>query len=125
MKLILDTNALLWILDDDERLGVAARRAIEGAQEIAISEASLWEISIKISTSKLAPIPELLETVRNLGFRRLSLADSYLRAFESLPMLHHDPFDRMLVAQASVERSALLTSDIFLEQYGITVVGTS
>lgn len=125
MKLILDTNALLWLLDDDQRLGMSARQTIEGAQEIAVSEASLWEISIKISIAKLAPIPELLDTIRSLRFRRLSLADNYLRAFETLPMLHRDPFDRMLVAQASVERYALLTSDTFLEQYGITVIGTS
>jgi PIN domain nuclease of toxin-antitoxin system len=125
VKLILDTDALLWLLDDDDRLGMSARRDIEGASEIAVSEASLWEISIKISISKLAPIPELLETVRSLGFRRLSLEDNYLRAYETLPMLHRDPFDRMLVAQASVERSALITSDTFLEQYRITVIGTA
>jgi PIN domain nuclease of toxin-antitoxin system len=125
VKLLLDTNVLLWLLGDDDRLGQSARRAIQDAQEIAVSEASLWEISIKISIGKLAPIPKLLETIRSLGFRRLSFSDPYLHAYESLPLIHRDPFDRMLVAQAKVEKSALVTSDSFLSSYDVKVVGTS
>ena len=125
MRLLLDTNALLWLLSDDKRLGSTARQSVKDSQELVISEASLWEISIKISIGKLQPIPELLDTVNNLGFRRLNLKDEYLRCYESLPILHKDPFDRMLVAQASVEDITLLTSDTFLKNYGIDVLGTS
>ena len=125
MNLLLDTNALLWLLKDDDRLGLNARQIINNAQEIAVSEVSLWEISIKVSIGKLRSVPELLETVHDLGFRRLSLKDEYLRHYETLPLLHRDPFDRMLVAQASVEGISLLTNDIFLESYGIKVVSAS
>ena len=125
MKLLLDTNALLWLLSDDARLTQPARQKIEDAQEIAVSEVSLWEISIKVSVDKLRPVPELLDTVRDLGFRRISLGDEHLRLYETLPLLHRDPFDRMLVAQASVEGLTLLTSDTFLKSYGIKVISTS
>ena len=72
MKILLDTNTLLWLLNNDKKLTSKARQAIMNAQEIAISEVSLWEISIKVSISKLEPIPELLDTIRDLGFRHLA-----------------------------------------------------
>jgi PIN domain nuclease of toxin-antitoxin system len=125
MRLLLDTNALLWLLDDDDRLAPAARQIIEDSQEITVSEISLWEISIKISIGKLQPVPELLSTIHDLGFRRLSLGNEHLRLYETLPLLHRDPFDRMLVAQASVEGISLITSDTFLQGYGIHVISTS
>jgi PIN domain nuclease of toxin-antitoxin system len=124
MRVLLDTNALLWLLKDDSHLSPTARQLIEQAEEIAVSEVSLWEISIKININKLQPIPELLNIVKELGFRRLSLSDKHLRAYESLPMLHRDPFDRMLVAQSSEENLTLVTSDTFLEKYSIQVAST-
>jgi PIN domain nuclease of toxin-antitoxin system len=124
MRLLLDTNSLLWLLSDDKRLSQSARTAIEKAQEIMISEVSLWETSIKISIGKLSPIPELLDTVNNLGFRRLNMSDANLKIYETLPLIHRDPFDRMLVAQAKTENAALVTSDGFLEEYGIKIIKT-
>ena len=125
MNLLLDTKALLWMLQDDERLGPKARQSIENAHSISISEVSLWEISIKISIGKMQPIPELLGTIRDLGFRRLSLSDDHLRKYEALPLHHRDPFDCMLLAQASIEGLAFVTSDTFLEKYGIHVISTT
>jgi PIN domain nuclease of toxin-antitoxin system len=125
MNLLLDTNALLWLLNDDSRLTLSARQTIKDSREIAISEVSLWEISIKISIGKLQAVPELLNTIQDLAFRRLPLKDEYLQRYEALPLLHRDPFDRMLVAQASVENMAVVTSDTFLKDYGINVVSAS
>jgi PIN domain nuclease of toxin-antitoxin system len=124
MKVLLDTNALLWLLADDHRLSPSARQKIENASEILISEASLWEIAIKISIKKLSPIPGLHETVRDLGFKRLHLEDAYLLIVQALPMVHRDPFDRMLVAQALSEEVPLVTSDIFLKDYGVAIIQT-
>jgi len=103
MNLLLDTNALLWLLSDDGRLASTAREIIKNAQRISISEVSLWEISIKVSIGKLQPIPELYDTISDLGFHRLTLKNEYLQLYETLPFLHKDPFDRILVAQASVD----------------------
>lgn len=122
MNILLDTNALLWLLNDDDRLNENARQTISDAESIAISEVSLWEISIKISIGKLQPIPELPSVLQELGFKRLSIKDVYLARYEILPLLHRDPFDRMLVAQATVDNLSLLTSDTFLKDYGINVI---
>ena len=122
MRVLLDTNALLWLLNDDAKLSVAARTAIQSATEVLISEVSLWEISIKITIGKLAPIPELHTIVRDLGFRRLSLQDVYLSQYEALPLIHRDPFDRMLIAQAIVEGATILTSDEVFKKYRVKML---
>ncbi len=122
MNLLLDTNALLWLLSDDMRLGAKARDAITNAESIAYSEVSLLEISIKVSIGKLQPIPKLYEVLYDLDFKRLTLKNEYLSCYETLPLLHRDPFDRILVAQASVDKLVLLTSDIRLKEYDINAI---
>jgi PIN domain nuclease of toxin-antitoxin system len=122
VKILLDTNALLWLLADDPRLSQEARQKIESASEIFISEVSLWEIAIKISIKKLLPIPTLYETVRDLGFTRLHLEDKHLKTIQGLPMVHRDPFDRMLVVQAMSEGALLVTSDAILKNYGVNTI---
>lgn len=122
MRILLDTNALLWLLGDDTRLSSSARAALESASEILVSEVSLWEISIKINIGKLAPITGLYETIESLGFRRLNIKDNYLAKYETLPLIHRDPFDRMLVTQALTEEVALLTSDDILKEYGVKII---
>jgi PIN domain nuclease of toxin-antitoxin system len=122
MRILLDTNALLWMLEDDKRLSSSARAAIESASEMLVSEISLWEISIKINICKLAPIVGLHKIIQDLGLRRLNIKDSYLAKYETLPLIHRDPFDRMLVAQALTEKSTLLTSDDILKEYGVNII---
>jgi PIN domain nuclease of toxin-antitoxin system len=124
VKVLLDTNALLWLLADDNKLSFSARQAIEDAAEILISEVSLWEITIKVSIGKLAPISGLSDMLCDLGFKRLGIADKYLQILELLPMLHRDPFDRMIVAQALSEHVGLVTSDILLKDYGVILIET-
>ncbi len=122
MRLLLDTNALLWLLDGDERLGPAARTSAESADALVVSVASLWEIAIKVSTGKLRPIPGLYAAVSRLGFERLAVRDTHLAALEALPLLHRDPFDRLLVCQALTEPLVVLTSDPAFAPYGPIVV---
>ncbi len=125
MRLLLDTNALLWLLDGDERLGRSAREAVQSADTLVVSVASLWEIAIKVSIGKLRPIPGLHAAVRDLGFERLPIRDAHLAALELLPLLHRDPFDRLLVCQALTEPLAVLTSDAAFAPYGPVVVDAS
>jgi PIN domain nuclease of toxin-antitoxin system len=122
LTILLDTNALLWLLADDPRLSSGARSELERASQIAVSEVSLWEISIKITIGKLKAIPELLDTIRDLRFSRLNISDAALRSYESLPLIHRDPFDRMLVAQSLTHQATLLTSDTFLSEYGPFII---
>jgi PIN domain nuclease of toxin-antitoxin system len=121
VRLLLDTNALLWLLAGDQRLGPGARQHVERAEILAVSVASLWEIAIKISLRKLAPIPGLHQAVTELGFDRLAITDPHLLALESLPYHHRDPFDRLLISQAMVERMTILTSDRVFADYKIDV----
>lgn len=122
---MLDTNALLWLLNDDVKLSAAARGAIKSASEIVISEVSLWEVSIKVNVGKIAPIPSLLKTVQALDFRRLNMKDDHLIEYEALPLIHRDPFDRMLIAQAVVEDLTILTSDNLFSQYDVKILNAN
>lgn len=118
MRLLLDTHVLLWALADDARLTPAARRHIEGATEVFVSAASFWELAIKIGLGKLAAdLAQIRETVGRVGFEELPVTGEHAQALLSLPALHRDPFDRLLVAQAISEPLHLLTADALVAQY--------
>ncbi len=119
MRLLLDTNALLWLLAGDPRLGAQARREVEAAAELVVSAASLWEIAIKVSTGKLAALPGLPAVLAEAGVRRLGIEDEHLRRLESLPWHHRDPFDRLLIAQAQAEALTVLTADPAFGDYAV------
>ena len=121
MTILLDTNALLWFLFDDRRLGRGAHSIITGSAALALSDASRWEILVKISVGKLAPIPELLSVLRELDLRRIGIEDKYLAGLETLPLLHRDPFDRMLVAQALSDDLTVLPADPVFARFGVRV----
>lgn len=122
MRLLLDTNALLWLLDGDERLGLTARAEIDRAEILAVSVASLWEVAIKVSLRKLAPITGFHQAIRDLGFERLGIADAHLLAVEHLPHVHRDPFDRLLISQALVEGLTVVTADGAFTGYAVPVL---
>lgn len=122
MRILLDTNALLWLLGGDPRLGAQARAAVESAAALVVSEASLWEESIKVSIGKLQPIPGFHQAIGDLGFERLGIADAHLARLESLPHRHKDPFDRMLIAQALAENLVIMTADRAFSAYGVQVL---
>lgn len=120
MKLLLDTHALLWWLEDSAQLSDAAREAIaDGGNEIAVSAASAWEIAIKRAAGKLR-VPDDLDTVvETSGFSSLPITIEHALAAGALPPHHRDPFDRMLVAQASLEGMTIATRDPRFDPYGV------
>ena len=125
MRLLLDTQALLWFVLDDPKLSAKAKALIaDPANDIEISPASYWEIAIKISIGKYH-LPESLDSFfeRELGanaFRILSIKPRHVAPLTSLPFYHRDPFDRLLVAQAMVESIAIISSDLALDNYPVT-----
>ena len=123
MRLLLDTQALIWTLLKPDHLLAAAREAIQDeANEVFVSIASPWEIAIKKSRGNLDP-PDDLEV--QLAERRFSLLPISLRhtcAIESLPHHHGDPFDRMLVAQAQTDGLTIVTSDRKIARYQVAVM---
>ncbi|QJP11228.1 type II toxin-antitoxin system VapC family toxin [Pseudomonas multiresinivorans] len=121
MRLLLDTHILLWVLTDDPRLPAEIRSLIlSETADLFFSAASIWEISIK-STLKRADFPYDPSIVRKAlldnGYAELPITGEHSIFVGSLPMLHADPFDRMLVAQANVEGMLLITHDSKLIAY--------
>lgn len=124
LQLLLDTHALLWWYAGDRRLSTRARRAIgDTANEVLVSAASAWEIATKERLGKLddtrALTSDFVEWLAQEKFSQLSITfDHALRAGQ-LPGPLRDPFDRMLIAQASVETLLLVSNEAVFDQYGI------
>ena len=119
MRLLLDTHLILWWLNNSPELPAEALRLIADPENtIFVSTASIWEISIKQSLGKL-DLPDTFDKeLDGSGFEILTVRARHARATSELPPLHRDPFDRMLLAQATVERLILLTADSQVGRYG-------
>lgn len=121
MKLLLDTHLLLWAAGEPDRLSADARALIDAPEnELFFSAASLWEIAIKrgLGRDDFRVDTRLLRRgLLDNGYSELPIGSEHAVAIDSLPSIHKDPFDRMLVAQAMVEGITLLTVDAFVAQY--------
>ncbi len=121
MKLLLDTQLLLWAASEPARLRPVARRLIEDPQhELLFSAASLWEVAIKASLERddfVADARVLRRALLDNGYVELPITGEHAVAVAGLPPLHRDPFDRLLVAQAAVEGVTLLTADAIVAKY--------
>ncbi|HEY0145189.1 MAG: type II toxin-antitoxin system VapC family toxin [Methylovirgula sp.] len=122
MKLLLDTHVLLWAAGDPSKLSRKTRALLSAADnELLFSVASLWEITIKrqLGRADLRVDPRLLRRgLLDNGYGEIGIASAHVVAIDSLPDIHKDPFDRLLIAQARVEGVALLTSDNMVLRYG-------
>jgi PIN domain nuclease of toxin-antitoxin system len=120
-RLLLDTNVVLWLLlGDRQRVPSRAVEALENEQNtVALSAASVWEIAIKRSLGKLTISDGWASALGRLGFDPMPVTALHAETVERLPWHHRDPFDRLLVAQASIESCALVTADRRLDDYDI------
>ncbi len=122
MKLLLDTQLLLWAAGQPERLSASARRQLNNRKnELIFSAASFWEISIKKSLGRddFRVEPRVLRrALLDNGYVELPVTSEHAVNVYGLPPLHKDPFDRLLIAQALVEGITLLTADAQLARYG-------
>jgi len=110
--LLLDSQALLWLLDDDPRLGPQARKAVMSAQGVHVSAATVWELTIKSVLGKLTVPADLSQKLTGQGLELLSVTAEHAEAIRDFPELtRHDPFDRLIVAQAARTGLRLLTAD--------------
>jgi PIN domain nuclease of toxin-antitoxin system len=125
MRLLVDTHLLLWAAAKSGRLPKEARLLLQDpANEVFFSAASLWEIVIKTALRKpdfKADVAVLRPALGEMGFAELPVSGAHIEKLASLPPLHKDPFDRMLVAQSLAEPLVLLTNDGVLADYGDTV----
>jgi PIN domain nuclease of toxin-antitoxin system len=123
MNLLLDTHALIWFLNGDEKLSNTARLAIENPTNIKIvSIASIWEIAIKISLNKFRypnGFKHFLELIDDNGFEVLQISFEHALIVSSLEFMHRDPFDRLLVAQSKNDDLTIVTIDDNIKKYNI------
>ena len=121
MKLLLDTHLLLWAADSLERVPVGARALMADLEnELLFSVVSIWEVAIKSGLNR----PDFQVDARLLrrglidnGYVELPISGEHAVEVDTLPLIHRDPFDRLLIAQATVEGFVLLTNDVILERY--------
>lgn len=121
MKLLLDTHLLLWAAGAPQRLSDEARTLLEApANELFFSAASLWEVAIKRSLGRedfQVDARLLRRGLLDNGYSELVIGSEHVVAIDTLPPLHKDPFDRLLIVQAMVEGITLLTADAIVAQY--------
>jgi PIN domain nuclease of toxin-antitoxin system len=123
MRILLDTNALLWALSNGPRIKPVRELLLADENDIFVSTVSWWEIAIKTRIGKLdAKLPELRQAAQKSGFLELPLLGTHAETLATLPRHHNDPFDHMLVAQAISEPMRLITGDGVLAQYTTLVL---
>ena len=129
MRVLLDTHVALWAIVDDLRLSGSAREIISNPNhEIFVSAATVWEIAIKHSLSRGRPddMPisgaQALIYFEQAGYELLAITAEHAAAVETLPFLHRDPFDRILIAQAMVDPLRLMTHDPMVKAYNETII---
>jgi PIN domain nuclease of toxin-antitoxin system len=126
-RLLLDTNAFLWWVDDALELSTTARRVIATADnECFLSMASCWEMAVKSSLGKLKlkkPVMHFVQDqIASNDFRLLNIDLRHVSKVEAMPFHHRDPFDRLLIAQAVSEKLSIVSSDTIFSEYGVKIV---
>jgi PIN domain nuclease of toxin-antitoxin system len=126
VKLLLDTHTFLWFVTGDDRLSRRARQAMEADDaELVLSAASVWEMAIKARLGRLslpATVEEYIAEKVASGFLVLPVDWVHAAAVERLPLHHRDPFDRLLLAQASTEGLPIVSGDSVFRRYGVKVI---
>ncbi|MFD3817672.1 type II toxin-antitoxin system VapC family toxin [Streptomyces rubiginosohelvolus] len=122
MRLLLDTPVILWWLDDASELSEEAKQLLDSADAVHISAVSPWEITFKQHLGLLEGPGDLAERVRDLAFPSLPVTAAHGVRAGRLPMVHENPFDRLLIAQAQAHHLVLVTRSDWIPQYDVTVV---
>lgn len=127
MSGLLDTHAFLWWTMGDSRLSDTARSFIDNeANSIYVSSATAWEIAIKHQLGKLAlperPLDFVPSRIAVDGMESVPITLEHALETHNLPLLHKDPFDRILVAQSRIEQVAIVTNDPMIAQYGVEII---
>ncbi|PSN12955.1 PIN domain nuclease [filamentous cyanobacterium CCT1] len=123
MRILLDTHTFLWFVNDSPELSAAAAELLESDVDLLLSTASLWEIAIKVNLKKLT-LPDDFERfipqqIALNDIEVLPIAIDHLNVVAKLPLHHRDPFDRMLIAQATQEEIQVVSADTKFDAYSV------
>ena len=122
-QFLLDTNVVLWLSENKPRISQIKSMLLSEESQVFISTVSFWEIAIKVRTGKLAVNLEQLRSYAEIhDFNELPITSKYMSSYLELPLLHKDPFDHMLLAQAIYSPMRLITGDSFLADYSSLVM---
>ena len=122
---LLDTHAMLWYLRDSPELSASAHALIDNAEYVAVSIASFWAIAIKQCIGKMQfgmTIPELESLCLDRDIQVLPIQSVVLEQIKSLPKIHGDPFDRLIIAQAQIGKMTIITRDRIIPQYPVPTI---
>ena len=119
MRVLLDTHTFMWW--DDDRLPKRVASTIQAADEVYVSAVTAWEIAIKSALGKIVARGTVAEAIADYGFSSLPVTVEHADAVRALPPHHRDPFDRLLVVQAQLERLSLVTRDAAFRAYEVDV----
>ena len=122
MSLLLDTHVVLWWLLDAAALDERFKARLDDEPDVYVSAASVWEVAIKQSLGKLTAPADVGEEVVRSEFRSLAITADHALAAGRLPLLHRDPFDRILVAQAQLQNLTLVTRDPQIARYAVDLL---
>jgi len=122
MSLLLDTHVVLWWLTDDPSLSPDVKFRLDSEPDVYVSAATTWEVAIKQAIGKLKAPADLPERIRDSGFEELPITIRHTITAGRLPLLHRDPFDRILVAQAQHEDLTLVTRDADILRYEVALL---
>ena len=123
MKLLVDTQAFIWFVEDDKQLPVKIRKELENSKNtVIVSIASLWEMTIKMTLGKLkisCDIEQMIDKLYLNGFETLPILPVHIIELSTLDYLHRDPFDRIIIAQGLSENIAIVSSDNIFDLYKV------
>jgi len=123
MMYLLDTHAVIWYFEDSQKFPQKTVGLVDNPENsVFISSVSLWEIAIKMNLGKLelkTSFDELLDAVSTSDFEILQIEDDYLKRLSTLPNIHKDPFDRLIIASAIAEDLAIVTADENIQRYDV------
>lgn len=122
MRLLLDTHVVLWWLTDDPTLSDEVKEQLDHAPDVHVSVATIWEVAIKQAMGKIKEPGDLPERIRHGGFRELPITAEHTIVAGRLPLIHRDPFDRMLIAQALCADLTLVTRDSQVRRYDVPLL---
>ncbi len=126
MNVLVDTHAIIWFITDNNRLSPNARKAIESPENICfVSIATFWEIGIKSSLGRLnlnTTLERIFEIIEDSGFRLLPVSIKHILNNSKLEFHHHDPFDRIIIAQAQCEQLSLISKDEKFSNYNVSLI---
>jgi PIN domain nuclease of toxin-antitoxin system len=123
MRYLLDTHAIIWFFENSSDLPQKIKEIIKRPEnDIYLCSASLWEIALKLNLEKLKlnfTLDELLNDIKNRDFDILQIEDAYLMGLSSLPLIHKDPFDRLIISSAIAEDLTIITIDENIQKYAV------